>query len=529
MKAISRELNLRDTVLVTVALLLPMGTALAAPIELIQTLRIPGTARDGLVLTPAILEDGTPHDLVGGFGSAITWTGFEDLYLATPDRGPASGAASYKDRAYLLRLPVPPQPPTPPESRAADLRPMLLVNERGENFTGLSSAFDPTGSPASLRLDPEGVRLGAQGTFFVSDEYGPYIYQFDAKGERVQAIKVPDKFLINSPNTDGTLELPPGNTKGRQSNRGMEGLAISPDGGKLYGMMQNALIQDGALNGSNQRRGVHNRMLEIDIATGATREFVYVLDNRAYGVNALLAVNDHQFLAIERDGNIGVAAAFKSIYLFDTTGATDVSGIASLPQTAPLPPGVVPVTKTLFLNLLDPIFGLAGATFPEKVESLAFGHDLADGRRLLLVGVDNDFVQANDNIVWAFAIQPGLLPALVKQNLIPAIDIHPGKSPNRIHAGHKGEVPVAILGNGLFDATGVDRANVKLAGAPVRLKGKGTPDCKIDDVDQDGFDDLVCKVNQEQLLLTPADTRATLEARTTAGAPVRASDAVEVH
>ena len=35
---------------------------------------------------------------------------------------------------------------------------------------------------------------------------------------------------------------------GRQPHRGMEGLAISPNGTKLYGAMQSALIQDGEVN-----------------------------------------------------------------------------------------------------------------------------------------------------------------------------------------------------------------------------------------------------------------------------------------
>ena len=39
--------------------------------------------------------------------------------------------------------------------------------------------------------------------------------------------------------------------------------------------------------------------------------------------------------------------------------------------------------KTLFLDMLSPQFGLAGSSFPEKIEGLAFGPDLPDGRRLL--------------------------------------------------------------------------------------------------------------------------------------------------
>ena len=50
-----------------------------------------------------------------------------------------------------------------------------------------------------------------------------------------------------------------------------------------------------------------------------------------------------------------------------------------------LPPGTKPVAKRLFLDFLDPKFGLAGSDFPEKIEGLTWGPDLPDGRRLLVV------------------------------------------------------------------------------------------------------------------------------------------------
>ena len=62
-------------------------------------------------------------------------------------------------------------------------------------------------------------------------------------------------------------------------------------------------------------------------------------------------------------------------------GAIHVSTIASLPAGA-LPAGVTPVSKTLFINLLDTDFNLS-ATIPEKIEGLSWGPDLPDGRPLL--------------------------------------------------------------------------------------------------------------------------------------------------
>ena len=70
-------------------------------------------------------------------------------------------------------------------------------------------------------------------------------------------------------------------------------------------MMQSPLIQDGALSASGDRIGTNVRILEIDVASGATRELLYPLDSPAYGINEILAVNDHQFLVLERDGKGG--------------------------------------------------------------------------------------------------------------------------------------------------------------------------------------------------------------------------------
>jgi hypothetical protein len=183
----------------------------------------------------------------------------------------------------------------------------------------------------------------------------------------------------------------------------MEGLATSPDGTKLYGIMQNALIQDNALDSNFKRIGLNNRLLEIDVNTATTQEFLYQLEKKSYGVNEILAVNDHTFLVVERDGKAGVEAEFKKIFKIDISGANDISGIAQLPEID-VPSGVTPVDKSLFLDLLDPAFGLAGADFPEKIEGLAFGPDLADGRKLLLVTSDNDFEANQDSIIFAFAI-----------------------------------------------------------------------------------------------------------------------------
>ena len=186
-------------------------------------------------------------------------------------------------------------------------------------------------------------------------------------------------------------------------------------------MMQNALLQDDALTpGTINRRSVNTRILKVDLATGLTTEYVYTLDNfnRGQGVSEILAINDHEFLVVERDNLSWLALepqapTRKTIYRIDLTGATDVTGV-KLPAAGALPTGVVAVKKSLFINMLDPDFGLDkndAKAIAEKIEGLAWGPDLPDGRHLLYVISDNDLSLVNPTQIYAFAIDDAAMIA----------------------------------------------------------------------------------------------------------------------
>jgi hypothetical protein len=406
-----------DRTLATFAWCLLLGAATAhAEISLIGTGAIPGTARDQSGLSNVLEDNVTPGDLIGGLGSAVTYGGSRNIYYAVPDRGPADGATTYKDRLYTLEIDV---TKTAPNAYKIDPRVThtRLLRAKTGVFTGSAAVFDAVNSPESLRFDPEGLRVSGCGdSVYVSDEYGPFVYEFlIGSGKRVRSLGVPNKFLIDLPSATANDELTK-NLAGRQSNRGMEGLAISPDGRKLYGIMQSALIQDGALDAMSSRIGLNNRILEIDVETGAVRELVYPLEEPANGVSEIVAVNDREFLVLERDGRAGAAAVFKKIFKIDISEATDVRTIKTLP-TSGLPADVVAVTKALFLDLLEARFGLAGPTFPEKLEALAFGPALGDGRLLLFVVSDNDFLQNQNTNFYAFAIDRSDLPGYAPQEV----------------------------------------------------------------------------------------------------------------
>ena len=315
-----------------------------------------------------------------------------------------------------------------PNIRTTLLDTRLLKNEWNQTFVGATSAFNLNNPRATLRLDPEGIRVGVLGTLLISDEYGPYMFEFGPNGRLLRRLDVPDSYAILNPSADPNAELL-GNAAGRQANRGMEGLAITPDDRYLFGQMQNALIQDGGLaTGTTTRVGVNGRILKLDLVTGKTREYVYRVDTigGGQGVSEIVAVNNHEFLVVERDNRSWLAAApsqpqSKKIYKVDVNGASDVSNVAALPAGA-LPADVTPVKKDLLIDLLYPEFGLNqrdANAIAEKIEGLAWGEDLADGRHVLYVFSDNDLNRSLDTQVFAFAIDPALIDFVPQFRFLP--------------------------------------------------------------------------------------------------------------
>jgi hypothetical protein len=390
---------------------------------------VPGTTLDesGLAGQPICQFDNAANCIdqatFGGFGSALAYTGFDGVFVAVPDRGPFDGRTdvAYRDRVHYVHLAV----------DAAAAFPNIRTTLLDTVFLRASGHADLVGSSADFdaRFDPEGAAVSRSGSVFISDEYGPAILEFNRNGHLLRRVPVPAKFLIGNLSGDvdadgNSLELYPAlNVSGRQANRGMEGLAISPDGRYLFGLMQNALIQDNGLNTSTPpgRRGLTARLLKVDLHTGASAEYVYLVEaiNQGRGVNDILAINDHEFLVVERDNrslvptppNAAQTPNFKRIYKIDLSGATDVSDVASLPATSAelAGVGIVPVTKSLFIDLLDASYQVNATqtirdVIAEKIEGLAWGPNLPDGRHVLYVISDNDLYPGRPTQIFAFAI-----------------------------------------------------------------------------------------------------------------------------
>ncbi|MFH1162236.1 MAG: NlpC/P60 family protein [Candidatus Jorgensenbacteria bacterium] len=109
-----------------------------------------------------------------------------------------------------------------------------------------------------------------------------------------------------------------------------------------------------------------------------------------------------------------------------------------------------------------------------------------------------------------------------------AIDIKPNSFPNSINLGSKGTTPVAILGSATLDVKQIDPNTIKLANAPIKLKNNGKLMTSYEDVNGDGFTDMVVHIITAVLQLAPSDVKAELSGFLLDRREIKGSDSVKI-
>jgi hypothetical protein len=349
------------------------------------------------VFVNGLLLDGNAVDRSGGTNANNGRVGyFSDLYYdaerkhwwGLSDRGPGGGVLDYAPRVHRFTLEIDGR--TGAISTFKIQQTIVFQNEVGKALNGL--APNPT-NEIGLALDPEGFVVHPKsGNFLVSDEYGPSLYEFDREGHRVRVFTTPANLVSRGESGVPNFASDSSNTLGRRSNRGFEGLAITPDGTHAYAMLQSAMLDEGGGD------GVCTRIVKFDTVTGqAVGQYAYQMEGakQGQGISALVALNNTEFLVLERNNaGLGVgadnAAPFnKKVFQIDLRNAKDVTGVTFASNVCP--PGKVDKVANPLLDLaLDGPAELNGQV-PEKWEGLALGPRLDDGSYLLLAGTDNDY------------------------------------------------------------------------------------------------------------------------------------------
>ena len=271
------------------------------------------------------------------------------------------------------------------------------ATENGSTDTVLNCAnFSAKIAPKDIwGIDPEGIIVDRQGYFWISEENGPTIWKLDQNGQVIKRF-TPYANLAGAQPQDVQIDSV---FKYRKNNRGLESIALAPNG-KIYALIQSPLLYPTQAVGEATR--VH-RMLEIDPVTNATRMFVYLNEGpvntgsnqvryRDWKIGDMAAINDSTFLVME--AGLRGTTDIKKIYKINITGATPItSGLyggltpEALVDSAGLAgQGITAVKKTLFLDLL----ANGWPSTLEKSEGIAIVNDST-----IVVGNDNDFGQVS--------------------------------------------------------------------------------------------------------------------------------------
>jgi len=123
-------------------------------------------------------------------------------------------------------------------------------------------------------------------------------------------------------------------------------------------------------------------------------------------------------------------------------------------------------------------------------------------------------------------IQPAGVFIFLQVNQQVDIDIKPGGEPNCFNNDVHGVIPVAILGSASFDATQVDPLTLSLDGQSVKTKRNGTPQANIENVNGDGFNDLVVKIIDIDGTYAVGTGTGTLTGQLFDGTPFEGSDSI---
>ncbi|MFE9583223.1 esterase-like activity of phytase family protein [Nocardia sp. NPDC006044] len=374
-----------------------------------------------------------------GFGSA--WTpvpGSTDEFYGLTDRGPnvdgpgknekLSPTASFVPKIGRFKL---------VGTRAVLQSSFDLHTKAGVPFNGQVDVAANTGEtikdlagnvlpPTDHGLDPEGLVALPDGTFWVSDEYGPFLVHFDAKGGELERL---------APGSGLPREL-----SLRTPNQGMEGLTITPDGSTLVGLVQSALNTPG-LSGSAKEVPL-TRLVTVDLKTKAQKEFVVPLENpksTKVADSEITALSATTFLVDERDGN-QAPKADKKLWTVDIANATDVGPDSKVPGAhydpehggllidgKPLETLVGPVSTTDGVAALTKV-GVTPAAKPKHLDlnglvkdldadGKFFGHDkiegvaTLDGGKTLYIANDSDFgLAGSKGDQPPFGLKPKTLP-----------------------------------------------------------------------------------------------------------------------
>ena len=176
-------------------------------------------------------------------------------------------------------------------------------------------------------LDPEGLAALKDGSFWISDEYGPHLVHYNCDGLEIERINAFISDERNNVIINGKPILLPTEFTKRRANRGMEALTITPDQTTLVGIMESSMDNPD----ESGRTSSLVRIVTINLVSGQIAQYLYRLDNAHHVTSGIVALSDHEFYLIEHDRKFPLQeeSATKLIYKVDIAQATDIETVLS--------------------------------------------------------------------------------------------------------------------------------------------------------------------------------------------------------
>lgn len=235
-------------------------------------------------------------------------------------------------------------------------------------------------------LDPEGITVLPWGNFLISSEGDnnrrprnePVLLDVKADGTWARNFALPDECL---PERSGEQ------TKGILNNKGPEGLAASEDGRSIFVALEGPLMQD------REKRPRQARLIEYGMPEAwvirPKSTFFYPVEPFSAdalvgenGVVEVLSLGDRDLLVLERALEASAKGLRFEVKLFQ-----------------------VRLGEPDSLLKKEPVLDLK--TVREKLtnfEAMAWGPELPDGRKTLVVLSDNNFQKGEATRFWVFAV-----------------------------------------------------------------------------------------------------------------------------
>jgi len=390
------------------------ATATAQPVKIIQESHLPSLS----YLQIGYTQEQIDHAVANGLAFAdrpSLGSGLERLagnhFLSVCDRGPNFTVPAGRVFPLPTFTPTIFQFKTVANRIEVEWALPIVANDAGDPVTGIPNSGTEDSVPLAngagtlLPYNPNGMDIEdihtlPGGGYILVEEYSPSVVIVDDNGKVTRRYTPQGKKLPGA--SYPVVDTLPAILAERRANRGLESIAISPDGTTAYTVMQSPLGSTAVGKPTRDSRVV--RIIRMDITDPlnlqVTGQFLvkmspftnYPVGNtpRALKISAMTWVNENKLLLLERSDELlnGVNIGGAKLVLVDISSATNIHGTT-------LAAGLVPEGATTDLAALNVTVATSTVVFsneqtPEITDFKLEGLAILNANQVAISN-DNDF------------------------------------------------------------------------------------------------------------------------------------------